>query len=50
LPPGHRVVTIVSRSLIFRDGAPGRAFEVVVLTALEGPEETEQPDKPEAKG
>ncbi len=31
------------------DGTPGRAFEIVVLSAFERPEKPEQADKPEAK-
>jgi hypothetical protein len=35
--------------LVIGNGAPGRTLEIVILTALERPEKSEQADEPEAK-
>ena len=49
-PAKHSVGLGLTSWLVVRDGAPGRAFEIVILSTFERPEKPEQTDKPEAKG
>ena len=40
---------MIARRLVVSDGSPGRAVKVVILSALQRPEEAEQADKAQRK-